>query len=562
MVSIVRLSVLAFFVLVFAVQLSAAVAPLDVTPPSPPELVYMTRFVPSNEIRLGWLAGYDNAGGSGVCSYNVYLNESFIAQVDGRGNVSYLFTSAVKGDIYVFYVTSVDCVGLESGPSNTDSSYVFDRPTAPYLHFMQASRSFNDVWLNWTGVTDFPGITGYNIYAYNASFLSLPANYHEYYLLASVPVNQTNYTDNATRVYGDWYVYFVRAFNATGDEGRLSNTVFTDYDTLPPISGISFVTPPSLQGSGGWFRSDVLVNITSFDEVSGVNKVRYAVDGVKNVSYNRSGYKSGISNLVSVPGVEGIHLVEFQARDRARNWEAVQNLSVPVDWTAPSAPVLSGVSPSTNGLVELSWNASVDALSGIGYYAVYCDAINADVGAEYSANTTALQYSFAVSNPGYYYCRVQAFDIAGNSVYSNEISVRVDAVGSPTPTPTPTPVPPLAPPAPFYSNGGGASYPIPQPAAATPEPTAEPTATPAPEAGESSSPAASSVTPTPEPTATPTPYPTLNPDDFAGPGVAPSSATGFFTLSNNWFLGLLIILVCLAAVGLYYAYGKNPKKKE
>ncbi len=73
-----------------------------------------------------------------------------------------------------------------------------------------------------------------------------------------------------------------------------------------------------------WSNTPVEITLNSADEVSGVSKIYYSING--------SDFLEGTSFVIST---EGIHEVRFYSVDNAGNVEAVQAAEVKIDQTAP-----------------------------------------------------------------------------------------------------------------------------------------------------------------------------------------------------------------------------------
>lgn len=94
-------------------------------------------------------------------------------------------------------------------------------------------------------------------------------------------------------------------------------------DTTAPTTTVSATQP----NANGWNKTDVSLTLAATDNLSGVARTEYNLDGAGWVAYN-----------AAVPiTAEGTHTLLFRSVDQADNVEAAQTLTVRVDKTAPEA---------------------------------------------------------------------------------------------------------------------------------------------------------------------------------------------------------------------------------
>jgi len=96
--------------------------------------------------------------------------------------------------------------------------------------------------------------------------------------------------------------------------------------TAPTTSALTEPTEPT--GANNWYKNDVTVNLSSADSCSGVAATEYSTDG----GATWQAYTGGFSI-----GSEGVTTVQYRSTDRAGNVEAVKNLTVQIDKSAPTA---------------------------------------------------------------------------------------------------------------------------------------------------------------------------------------------------------------------------------
>lgn len=97
-------------------------------------------------------------------------------------------------------------------------------------------------------------------------------------------------------------------------------------DTTPPATTASVWPPPN---SAGWNRVPVSVTLTAVDDISGVARTEYDVDGKAPTRY---GTPIAISD-------EGNHEVGYRSIDHSQNIEARHQLPVLLDLTAPEVVI-------------------------------------------------------------------------------------------------------------------------------------------------------------------------------------------------------------------------------
>lgn len=100
---------------------------------------------------------------------------------------------------------------------------------------------------------------------------------------------------------------------------------------LDAASPVTTATVTGTQGSNGWYVSDVQITLAAADSDggSGVREIRYSIDGTKTIV-------QGNSALLAIAG-DGFHTVTWYAVDTAGNSETLQEMSINIDTTPPSA---------------------------------------------------------------------------------------------------------------------------------------------------------------------------------------------------------------------------------
>lgn len=117
-------------------------------------------------------------------------------------------------------------------------------------------------------------------------------------------------------------------------------------DTTPPVTTASIWPSPN---AAGWNRTPVDVTLTATDDISGVARTEYDLDGIGPTAYT-----------APVPVVaEGVHTLGFRSIDHSQNAEARQSIDVRLDLNAPE--VVISYDPVADDLVV----EGRDSLSGI-----------------------------------------------------------------------------------------------------------------------------------------------------------------------------------------------------
>lgn len=106
-------------------------------------------------------------------------------------------------------------------------------------------------------------------------------------------------------------------------------TLGNDTDTTPPTTKVALT---GMQGTNGWYTSDVTVTLTAMDNEggSGVEKIKYSLDG---------GITENVYTDPFVISAEGTTTILFASTDKAGNKEETKTQTLKIDKTAPEAKV-------------------------------------------------------------------------------------------------------------------------------------------------------------------------------------------------------------------------------
>ncbi|MDR7080077.1 uncharacterized protein YjiK [Neobacillus niacini] len=253
---------------------------------------------------------------------------------------------------------------------------VLDAPTTP-----KGTVNGDDVVLSWDPVKD---ADSYNVYEE----------------VDGERVLVGNTTDPELAVKGvepGEHTYVIVPVSPTGKESSESTTVTVDADqsdTTAPVTESNVVDK--------WNREPVSVELTAKDDVSGVAKTFYSVNG--------SNFVEGTSFVVSDAGVS---TVSFYSVDNAGNVEEVKAVEVKIDIAPPvTTSNVTGEWLKESFLVKLT---ATDDFSGIEktYYSVN--------GSEYVKGATVF-----VSDPGVNTVTFFSVDNAGNIEQVKTVEVKID----------------------------------------------------------------------------------------------------------------------------------------
>ncbi|WP_286229842.1 OmpL47-type beta-barrel domain-containing protein [Neobacillus mesonae] len=273
----------------------------------------------------------------------------------------------------------------DSTPSEQVTAYVepiLEAPTTP-----EASVKGDDVVLSWDPVKD---ADSYNVYEEVNGERVLVGNTKDPELTIE-DLEQGEHT------------YIIVPVSPSGQESDNSTTITVDAgekDTTAPV------TESNVEDK--WYQGDLAVELTATDDLSGVDKTYYSVNG--------SDFKEGTSFTVKD---EGVNEVSFYSIDKAGNKEEVKTVKVKIDTTAPETT--SNVSDKwyqSELSVELE---STDDLSGVDktYYSVN--------GSDFEEGT-----SFTVKDEGVNEIAFYSVDKAGNVEATKTAKVKIDSTAPET----------------------------------------------------------------------------------------------------------------------------------
>ena len=147
-----------------------------------------------------------------------------------------------------------------------------------------------------------------------------------------------------------------RSTDAAGNVSNVTSYTVSNIDKVPPVT-VASVNP----SSNGWYTSVGTLSFNVTDNLSGVAKTEYSLDG----GSTWESYKVPVTF-----DKEGNYTVSYRSTDNAGNVEAVKTVNVNLDWTAPltTAAVSPAAADGQNGWyvhpVTVTLKAT-DDLSGV-----------------------------------------------------------------------------------------------------------------------------------------------------------------------------------------------------
>jgi chitodextrinase len=373
----------------------------DTSPPSTSSSLTASA-TDTTHVKLGWTASTDNVG---VTGYQIYRGGTLLTTSSSAG---YTDGTVLPGTTYSYYVKALDGAGNVSSASSTVSVTTprpdTTAPSAPSTLAASASDATH-VKLSWKASTDNVAVTGYQVYR-GGSLVGTAST--------------TAYTDGAL-TGGTTYSYYVKAYDAAGNVSYASSSVSVSTpkgDTTAPS------TPSSLTASAtdathvklSWAASTDNVGVAGYQVYRGGT----LVGTTSTAGYTDGAVTSGTSYSYSVKA--------YDAAGNVSSASSTVSVTTPkADTTAPSTPALTATAAAaqprdrqataSTRSASLTWTASTDNV-GVAGYRVYR-------GGTLVATVSSTTRSYSDANPpsGNDVYSVVAFDAAGNSATSNQVSL-------------------------------------------------------------------------------------------------------------------------------------------
>ncbi|MBN1422274.1 MAG: alkaline phosphatase [Planctomycetes bacterium] len=360
-------------------------------------------------VTLDW----DDNTESDLAGYNVYRWDSqeqvysLVASTDELTS-TYTDTGLTNGTPYLYVVTAVDGVGLESGYSGEASATPADMtpPAAPTG--LVATGGDGVVNFGWSANTEWD-LAGYNVYRSTTS----GAGYAK--VNGSIVTGTPPSFEDGAVTNGTTYYYVVTAIDTNNNESDASAEVSaTPFDSIPPGA------PSGLAATGG----DGVVNLawdanTEWD-LAGYNVYRSTTSGSDYAKVNGSIVtETSFADDTVTNGTTYYYVVRAVDTSNNSSGDSNEASAKPADGVPPDAP--TGLTATAgNAQIVLDWDDS--GATDLASYSVYRSTTE---GGPYDEIATGLGESeYADSGVAYevpYYYVVKALDTSGNlSVASSE----------------------------------------------------------------------------------------------------------------------------------------------
>lgn len=209
-------------------------------------------------------------------------------------------------------------------------------------------------------------ITGSDIYMSGKTEISLSAadygivpsgvDYSEYKINDGVWIRYSNLFTIGNYTDGLHTIYYRSIDKAGNVEDAKSITVILDKN-----APLTTATLTGIKGSNGWYISDVKVDLVATDSGSGVETIKYSINGVDTaISGNSASF---------VLTVEGRYTIRYYAVDHLGNIEDEKSMIINIDKTLPTLTVTASPNtlwPPNHKMVNVKIDGSaVDEVSGI-----------------------------------------------------------------------------------------------------------------------------------------------------------------------------------------------------
>jgi hypothetical protein len=197
------------------------------------------------------------------------------------------------------------------------------------------------------------------------------------------------------------HTLFVSGVDPAGNQA-LEPTVYKwTVDTTPPTSS---ALCDGAQCSTGWYANSVKVTLAASDSSSGVQTIRYTLDGSQPTPTNGQTYTAPIT-------VSNSTTIQYRAFDRVGNAEAVRSVRLQVD-TKP--PVVTLTAPTPNATVTSPVTVTATATDDVGVQKV---TFFLDGNSRVTTNVVPYQavLAFPSSSQGTHTVTARAFDLAGHT---------------------------------------------------------------------------------------------------------------------------------------------------
>jgi hypothetical protein len=380
---------------------SNEVSALTTNIPSAPANLLLSN-VTNNSIRLTWQDNSNNETGFRVERSVAGGGFSQVAEV-GQNAAAYTDSGLSEGTLYRYRVRAYNSAGNSSYSNTAETTSFLNTPT----NLTVTAVTAGSVTLSWTDNSGRE--SGYRIERRTAN-----AGFTE---IATASANTTSFIDTGLNNNTTYY-YRVRAFSSTANSAYSGEVtaVTTNIPAAPSSLTVTSVTNNSIRLS--W--TDNATNESGFKierRTAGGSWSQIDTVGANSISYNSTGLNNNTT---------------YYYRVRSYNSHGDSVYSNEVGATtggAPAAPTNLAVSGSTHTSVTLTWTDNAQNEEGFYIERRQTGGTYTQV-ATVSKNLTTYTDTGLSASTEYQY-RIRAFNLTGNSSYSNAVTVTTLAAGVP-----------------------------------------------------------------------------------------------------------------------------------
>ena len=348
-----------------SVTSSATTPATDTTAPTIPGSLSATA-ISSTRIDLAWTASTD---ASGSVTYKIYRGGVFVASSNTN---SYSDIGLTANTMYSYTVSAIDSADNESAQSGSASATTAavdsTAPTVP-SGLSATAQGPSSIALSWTLSTDAVGVTGYKVYRDSVYLITVPT---------------TVFTDTGLSASTN-YVYTVSAIDAAGNESAQSGSA--NATTTAGVDNIAPSIPANLvAASGGGHKISMIIGmglpITEASTGSDSEVVLTwdaSTDNVVVAGYKV--YRNGLLLLdvgnvltytdasVAPATTYSYTVTAYDPTGNASQQSTAAVITTPssLDTIAPTVPTGLSATAASTTQINLSWNASSDAVGVTGY---------------------------------------------------------------------------------------------------------------------------------------------------------------------------------------------------
>ncbi len=327
---------------------------------------------------------------------NTLVNKYELEDIAGPWSIEFNTTTLSDGPVEVIVNASI----LDGGVYSTTKLLVYIDNTAPVIEIeTPLNNSYVSGLVNITlDIHDtYYSLPSKPLYRIDyGEWSTLEGNNNTYYLL----LDTTSYLDGAIVAI---------EFSVTDQSGKTTTALLRlIVDNSPPETTCNATTK--------WYNHDVVIALTPFDNVSGVNNTYYRVDGRE--------WLTGTIVVIPAPSDhsnDGVHVIEYYSIDNVGNIEPTRIAYVYIDTEPPQQSVSGLVNGSyVHGEVVIDGEA-YEQYSGIQYIKVYLDGeyvTDIDVTDPYNMTWTVYLYTQYLED-GEHVIGFKVVDKAGNTRWDN-----------------------------------------------------------------------------------------------------------------------------------------------